>query len=191
MFDRVEEYNQRCNCTNYGQLNLMNELRKLWEQHVMWTRSFIISAVDDLGDLDLVTKRLLRNPTDFEKVLAIYYGKEKADQFRILFEDHLKIAGEIVMFAKNGDTKAVEQYSKLWYANADAIAAFLASINPFWDEGEWKNLLYDHLRMTTEEVVTRLKKEYAQNIMLYDMIQEEAMVMADVMSSGIIRQFKI
>ena len=47
-------------------------LRKLWEQHVMWTRSFIISTASDLNDLELVTNRLLQNPTDFYDFLATY-----------------------------------------------------------------------------------------------------------------------
>ncbi len=62
---------------------LNNTLRKLWEQHIMWTRSFIISTVDNLGDIEFVTKRLLRNPSDFAAVLKNYYGSEKADKFRL------------------------------------------------------------------------------------------------------------
>ena len=43
-------------------LEITNTLRKLWEQHIMWTRSFIISTAENLGDVELVTERLLGNP---------------------------------------------------------------------------------------------------------------------------------
>ncbi|MGI6728179.1 MAG: hypothetical protein ACOX4P_06500 [Anaerovoracaceae bacterium] len=55
-------------CAIFKQIKIMNTLRKLWEQHVMWTRSFIISTIEGLSDLDPVTKRLLQNPTDFANV---------------------------------------------------------------------------------------------------------------------------
>lgn len=176
---------------NYGQINLMNELRKLWTEHVMWTRLFIISALAELPDLEVTTDRLLRNPSDFAKVLEIFYGKQKADTFQNLLEEHLKIAASIVNSAKEQNAKAVEQYSTLWYRNADQIAAFLAGINPCWAEDEWRNLLHDHLRMTADEVTARLSGEFSKDRLIFDMIWEQSLAMADYMASGMIRQFDI
>ena len=147
---------------NYGQMNLMNELRKLWMEHLMWTRLFVVSALAELPDMEITTKRLLKNPSDFAKVMEIFYGRPKADTFRSLLEEHLKIAASIVDNAKKGNTRAVEQFSKLWYSNADRIAAFLAGINPGWAEDEWRTLLRDHLRMTADMVTARLAGEIRQ-----------------------------
>ena len=183
--------NWKYHATNYGQMNLMNELRRLWIEHVLWTRLFIISALAELPDLEATTKRLLRNPSDFANVLEIFYGRQKADTFRSLLEEHLKIAASIVENAKQGNTKAVEQYSKLWYSNADRIAASLAGINPCWAEDEWKNLMRDHLRMTTDEVMARLAGEYIKDSIIFDMIEEQALAMSDVMTAGMIKQFDI
>jgi hypothetical protein len=177
--------------TNYGQMNLMNGLRKLWEEHVVWTRLFIISALAELPDLEATTKRLLRNPSDFADVLRVYYGRQKADQFHSLLEEHLKIGASVVESAKRQDAKAMEQYSKLWYSNADRIAAFLAAINPYWRESDWRDLLHDHLRMTTDEASARLAGNYEKDGIIFDMIEEQALAMADVMWAGIQRQFNI
>ena len=57
-------------------INLINLFRELWEEHIMWTRSFIISTVSELDDIEYVTHRLLRNPTDFANVFRLYYGDE-------------------------------------------------------------------------------------------------------------------
>lgn len=183
--------NWKYHASNYGQINLMNELRKLWKEHIIWTRLFIISALAGLPDLDVVTKRLLRNPSDFANVLEIFYGRQKGDTFRSLLEEHLKIAGSIVENAGRQNTKAVDQYSKLWYRNADQIAAFLAGINPAWSEDEWKNLMHDHLRMTADMVTARLSEEYLKDSIIFDMAQEQVLTMADVMASGMIKQFDI
>lgn len=52
------------------QVCLMQRLRQLWEQHVYWTRFFIISTAAGLADLAPVTERLLQNPKDFARALT-------------------------------------------------------------------------------------------------------------------------
>lgn len=167
---------------------LNNLLRKLWEQHIMWTRSFIISTVDNLGDLEFVEKRLLQNPYDFAEVLRTYYGDEKADEFARLLEEHLQIAGELLNQAKAGNTQAADNTRQRWYENAAEIAAFLAEINPYWSEEEWNNMLNEHLKITEQEADTRLKKQYEENVALYDDIEAQALAMADYMTVGILKQ---
>ena len=169
----------------------MNTMRMLWDQHVVWTRSFTISTAADLGDLDFVTKRLLRNPADFAEVLTPYYGRRIAARFEELLTEHLMIAANLVGDLKAGNTAAAAEENAKWYANADEIAAFLASINPCWTRREWTMMLHEHLKLTAEEATLRINGQYAADIMLFDSIQEQAAQMADTMALGIIKQFCI
>lgn len=170
-------------------IRIINFLRELWSEHVMWTRSFIISTAANLGDLKPVTTRLFQNPADFETVLKQFYGPQLAKQFRDLLTEHLKIAGDLVSAAKAGNTEAVNEARKKWYLNADEIAAFLANINPFWSKDQWTSMLHEHLELTEEEAVARLAGQYARDIALYDAIEDQALMMGDYMAEGIIRQF--
>ena len=173
------------------QLQLSNSFRRLWTEHVMWTRSFIISTAFNLPDLDAVTARLLRNPEDFADVLKCYYSKSVADKFQELLTEHLLIAAAFVNAAKAGDTqKALEERAK-WYANAEDISRYLDSINPFWCEATWHGLLDDHLNMTEAEASQILTGKYESSIAEFQMIQVEALKMADYMTCGIIRQFRL
>lgn len=172
-----------------AKINLINLFRELWEEHIMWTRSFIISTVSELDDLEYVTHRLLRNPTDFANVFRLYYGDEIAKEFEKLFTEHLTIAANLVNHAKAGDTEAANQDRSDWYKNADEIISFLASINPYWSMKKFQSLFYHHLKMTEDEAVYRLTGKYAQDIINYDIIQSEALKMADIMSYGILEQF--
>ncbi len=51
------------------------------------------------------------------------YGRQKAGAFRSLLEKHLKNAASIVENVKQQNAKAVEQYMKLWYSNADQTSS--------------------------------------------------------------------
>lgn len=50
-------------------------------------------------------------------------------------------------------------------------------------------MLYKHLAMTKDEAVNILTGKYLESINGYDKIEEQALVMADMMTNGIINQF--
>ncbi len=168
---------------------LSNYMRLLWEQHVYWTRMVILSIAFNLPDAEFVTNRLLRNPKDFEAALKPFYGENIAARFAELFTNHLTIAAELVKAAKANDSAAAADAEKRWYANADQIAAFLGGINPYWSAPEWQRMLYNHLAMTKTEAVDILTQKYADSIDVFENIEREALVMADMMTQGIVRQF--
>lgn len=172
-----------------AEVDLKSNMRMLWEQHVAWTRMTIISIAANLADEELVTKRLLRNPSDFEALLRPLYGDEKAAQSARLFTDHLVIAAQLVKAAKAGDSKAAAEAEQRWYANADEIAAFLNRINPFLSEEAFRTMLHEHLALTKSEAVARLNQDYASDIAFYDQIEKQALMMADAMTEGIVQQF--
>lgn len=182
-------YGKSKNCLTCRQLQLSNKFRQLWNEHVLWTRSFIVSTALCLPDIEAVTDRLLQNPCDFARVLRRFYGRHKAETFKRLFTDHLLIAAALVTAAKTGDCEEYEKQRRLWYRNAEDIAKFLASINPFWKVCLWRGLLFDHLRMTEDEAAYILDGQFERSIRIYQCIQQEAMKMADVLTCGIVRQF--
>lgn len=171
--------------------SLHDTFRSLWEQHGFWTRSYIISAVAELDDIQPVTKRLLRNPSGFAKVLKIYYGEENANKFKQLLEQHLLIAADLVKYANEGNTQEADAAREKWYQNADDIAMLLSSINPYWDRMEWQDMLHEHLRLVEEEAADYITGEYAKSIDTFDRMEQQVLKMADYMTSGIQKQFNL
>lgn len=178
-------------CFTCRQMELRNQLRKLWEQHVFWTRLFIISTAGCLGDVELVTRRLLRNPGDFALVFLPFFGRNAACRFRNLFTEHLTIAGDLVNAAKCQDTAAADAARRKWYANADELAKLFAEMNPHWSERKWRIMLHTHLEMTEKQAALRLAGHFAEDIQIFDRIEEEALKMADYMWEGILLQCEI
>ncbi|WP_225445410.1 hypothetical protein [Paenibacillus arenosi] len=170
-------------------VQFMNVMRMLWEQHVAWTRMTIISIAEGLADEEQTTKRLLRNVPDMAAVFRLFYGNQVAARFETLFLEHLVLAAQLVHAAKAGDNAQVAELNKKWYANADQLAKFFSSINPYWPENEMKKMLYEHLDMTKAEAIYRLHKDYASDIAAYDRIEQQALAMADMFAHGFMKQF--
>ncbi len=165
-------------------------MRKLWEDHITWTRVFIISAAGDLPDKDAATQRLLQNQVDIGNAIKPYYGVAAGDQLTALLKEHITTAAEIVAAAKAGDKAKQDDATKRWFANADAIADFLSKANPKnWPQGEMRAMMHDHLKLTTNEVVARLHGDWAGDVAAYDAVHNQILKMADMLAMGIANQF--
>jgi hypothetical protein len=168
-------------------------MRKLWEDHITWTRMFIVSAATETGDLpDLgpTVDRLLANQTDIGDAIKPFYGDAAGDQLTTLLREHILTAADLVGAAKAGDEAAVTTASEAWYANADEIATFLSEANPRnWPLEDMKAMMREHLDLTLEEAVARLQGRYADDIVAYDKVHDAILEMADMLSDGIVAQF--
>mgnify|MGYP001213161601 FL=1 len=171
------------------QVELMNRFRMLWEQHDIWTRETINGIVFGLPNLDLVIRRLLRNPRDFADVFREFYGNRIAARFEELFTEHLTLAADLVNAAKAGNSSEAERVEKRWFENAEEIARFFGNINPFWSRSQWREMMFEHLNLVKKEAVTLLEGNFEENIAVYDRIEKQTLAMADEMADGIIRQF--
>lgn len=165
------------------------DMRKLWMDHTIWTSKYIVSAVAGMPDKDIVLARLLRNQQDIGNAVKPYYGTAAGDQLAKLLTDHIVLAGKIVDAAKANDMATLKTLNDQWFKNADDIAAFLSKANPNWTKQALKDLLYKHLKMVTNEVVTRIQMNWDGNVKAFDAGLDHIIVLADALSSGIIKQF--
>src|SRR2546423_10941797 len=86
-----------------SRMEFHDAMRKLWTDHVTWTRLFIVSAAAGLPDKDATTQRLLRNQEDIGNAVAEYYGKDAGSKATALLKSHILIAADLVGAAKGGN----------------------------------------------------------------------------------------
>ena len=168
---------------------LRHDMRKLWEDHVTWTRQFVVSAVAGLPDTDAAAGRLLQNQADIGDAIGTYYGDGAGDQLTELLRGHIFVAADLVAAAKAGDGAALQQHRDAWYVNANEIAAFLADANPAWPRATLEQMMRTHLDDTIAEATARLTGDWAADIAAYDRIHTHILGMADALAAGIVEQF--
>ena len=165
-------------------------MRKLWEDHVTWTRLFIVSALGNLADKDATTARLLKNQEDIGNAIKPIYGDEAGTKLTALLKDHILTAADLVAASAAGDSAKADAASKKWSANADEIAVFLNGANPTaWPLDAAKSMMREHLEATTAEVTARIKKDWDADVAAFEKVHEQALKMADMLSDGIRGQF--
>lgn len=171
-------------------VDLTLAMDKLWEDHITWTRMYVISAAADLPDKDAVAQRLLKNQEDIGDAIKPVYGDDAGDQLTALLKEHITIAVDLISAAKAGDNAKIEDANKRWTENANQIGTFLNTANPDnWPEAEMQNMLNTHLELTLEEATARLHGDWEADIAAYDKVHEAMLEMSGMLSQGIIAQF--
>lgn len=169
---------------------LRQEMRRLWDDQVTWTRLAVVSLTTDALDTNATVGRLLQNQTDIGNAIKPYYGATAGRQLTALLHQHILIAADLIVVAKKGDQGGGASQEARWMANADQIATLLSTANPVsWKLGAMKAMMHDHLRLTTDEVVARLQHDWAADVRAYDRIHLQILDMPDMLSTGIVKQF--
>ena len=169
--------------------NLHRDMRKLWSDHVIWTREYVVAATSNQSDATAAANRLMKNQEDIGAAVAAYYGKAAGDRLTSLLKEHISIAVDIIKFAKAGDKTSQQQADAKWHANGEAIADFLSKANPNWLRATLVQMMNMHLSTTTDEVVARLTKNWDGDVRAFDAVYNHILAMADALADGIVKQF--
>jgi hypothetical protein len=164
-------------------------LRKLWSDHVIWTREYIVAAVGNQPDQQAAANRLMKNQEDIGAAVAAYYGAQAGAKLTELLKAHISIAVDLIKAAKAGDSAAQQHADQLWHRNGEDIADFLSKANPNWPRATLVAMMNTHLSTTTDEVVARLTKNWEQDVRAFDAVYHHILAMSDALSDGIIKQF--
>jgi hypothetical protein len=164
-------------------------LRKLWSDHVIWTREYIVAAVAGTPDAEAAAGRLLKNQEDIGAAIVGFYGQTAGDKLTDLLKQHIMIAVDLVAAAKSDDQAAFAKHDARWTANVEEIGGFLAGANPNWSKKDLVDLLSLHLKLTKDEAVARITDDWAADIKAFDDIFTEIMVVADALNDGLAAQF--
>jgi hypothetical protein len=169
---------------------LRMDMRKLWEDHITWTRLAIISLEGGTPDTSATVARLLQNQVDLGNAFKPYYGNAAGNAVTGLLREHILIAADLIAAAKAGDGARLAAAQSHWVDNADQIAAALNHLNPrFWKLGAMKAEMHRHLALTTQEAVARLHADWSGDVAAYDRVHRHILHMSDMLWAGIVGQF--
>jgi len=169
---------------------LHSDMRKLWEDHITWTRLYIVSVAAGLPDKDATAARLIQNQVDVGNAIKPFYGEDAGNKLTELLKEHILGAADLLAAAKAGNQAEVAKQKARWSKNADDIAVFLSAANPKnWPEAAMKAEMKMHLDLTLKEALNRFGGKYAEDIKDYDEVHAHILKLADTLTQGITAQF--
>ena len=172
-------------CITFSQVNLVNEMRYLWLQLVIWSRAYITNSSARQDAVPVVYERLYSIPQGFYNYMNTFFGQAIAERFIILLSQNIIIFTSLINAMAAGNQQEVNSSQSEWYENSNSIATFLIQINDTWNYSQWLDLLNRYLNMFLDEAIAIMSSDYRREIAIYDRLQYQSLLMADYMSRGI------
>ena len=174
-------------CLTYEQMNLIFDTQMFWFDLINWVRAFMLSRYRDVGNENEIYARLQKVPADFINNLEQFYGEiPELSALELELNAYIDLVDSLITAQKAGNTEEVDRITKQLYQNADDIASSIASINPYWDQNEWRTRLYSNLRSTLEESTMFLTEDYARNLDIFSTLISQSESSGDYLAQGML-----
>ncbi|MDD3168209.1 MAG: hypothetical protein PHC91_01940 [Eubacteriales bacterium] len=174
-------------CVTYEQMNLIFDIRMFWFDLIDWVRAFMLSKYRDVGNEDEVYARLQQVPAAYVNNLNLFFGETPgANELQLELNAYIGLIDSLITAQKAGNTEEIDRITRLLYQNADDRAASVSSINPYWDENEWRTRLYNNLRSTLDESTMFLTGDYARNLDIFSTLMNQAESSSDYFTEGLL-----
>jgi hypothetical protein len=127
-------------------------MRKNWIDHLLWKREYIVNLLSETGSENIALQRMLSNVKSLSDALAPFYGDKAANDLSQLLTNHVVLCGDVIQALISGQPGRIAQAQRRWHKNADQIADYLAPLNPYWPREELRQMLHNHLSLTSDQV---------------------------------------
>ena len=171
----------------YEDAMILLNIQRLWLEVIQWMRSFFHSSLGNRPEQTAIANRLfLELPADLYDEFIKYFSEEESQQFLNIISQLISINWDIMNAYKANDRASIELGTARWYQTANELAAFLATINEYYDESYLRTLLYDYIGLKLNEIIALINGDYALEIQIYDEIKEKVVQIANYMAMGVI-----
>lgn len=172
-----------------GKTKIADTFTELWRQRFFLLNELITNIICDFGNLSYIKQRTIKSSQDFANVLQQYYGYYNARIFEKLFIEHTDITANLLSSIKTGNTNSADMNRMELKNKIDEISKFFSTVNPYWNEEEWRNILYEHSKVIEEEAMKQLTTQCKSDIVYNEQTVRDIRKIAEYAADGIIKQF--
>jgi hypothetical protein len=169
-------------------MNIIINSQRLWLQLVFSIRSLLLTVLRDPERTESAANQLYGVVSNsFYSYLRFFYGPAAAQQFANMLSSYITSMWRVFEeIGSNSYDQTPDSNTAALYNNADQLAAYLAGLNVYWSEEQWKSFFNQLTQLLIQEAVTLATKDFNGEYQLFQRIVDLATLMGDYMARGII-----
>lgn len=168
-----------------GYLNLVKSMRNLMAQKAYLTRMYIAAVFSGYGDAQAIEKKFYSLPNRFQEKAELIFGAPLSEEFLNLLSLQAFYILSLVNALAGGNQEMANYYTKLLYQNANDIASHYAKMNPFWEEMQWRTLLYHYINLIIQDTVALGSREFVKELDIFERLLLASLAMGDYLGDGL------
>lgn len=163
-------------------------MRKLWNDHIVWTRQYMISEMNNLPDKEAVLTRLRANARSISEEMSELHPSVDEQTMVSMLDSTVLFVTKLIFETNVGGTRTGAYETKeVLMKLMDRMALYLNSVNEGWKLPEMKMLLQGYLNETHNEILARKNQIWDADIAAYDRLNNHVLKIADAFASGTIQ----
>ena len=169
---------------------LQAALRDLWVGHIFWVRNVaLMTKLGNMGGAKVAEDQVVQDARDIANAISPYYGQTAADKLFSLLAAHYGAIKEYMTATYAGKKKAQAAAKIRLNANAEDIATFLSSANPYWPKEDLLGALQAHGMHHVMQIDALNAKDFKTEAIVWNEMKGHIYTIADVLAQGIEKQF--
>jgi hypothetical protein len=163
-------------------------IRDLWVDHIFWVRNVVIKTLaHNQAGAKASEAQAVENAKQIAAAIEPFYGKPASEKLFSLLAGHYGAIKQYLEAGSNATAKNAAIAAAT--ANADQIAAFLASANPNLPLETLKALLDAHVSQHEMQIDQLRAGQFAQEAKTWEMMKAHMYMIADALAGALAKQF--
>ena len=162
-------------------------MRKILSDSLTWQRIYVLETLANSMEADKALGRLTQSENDLSNAFKPYVGDSTSAQLNDLLKQYLQVLADYISTAKSGGDKTYV-IGKI-HDNADSFADLLSRANMSWQKSDLSNMFKRYYDLLDAEIDSQINKIGALDTTAVDAAFDQAMTVADTLSSGVMQQY--
>lgn len=155
-------------CITPSEANLIYNIRIGLRRVLVWTRAFILGSYTGLGTAEELFGRFYLESTGFAELICAFFGRRNSEKYSNLLTQFSIGIRDLVTAQLSGNNEAIMENVNRLYQNIEDRAAFLASLNPYFNAMEWRTMQETYLQYLLEAANAFTSGNYSNEIEIFD-----------------------
>ncbi len=176
----------------FEQMNIIINSQRIWQQLTYWLRSLMVTTLRDPERQPSTLDRLYIGTTrEYYNYFRLLYGPEVAQYILQILSGTVIDFLNLIDGVKNNNTDQANSSALKLYEKADMFSAYLHQLNSNWNELQWKNYLYQLIKLLIEQIVAMASENFKDEIAITGRIEDLTAEMGNYMARGVIKNMPI